>query len=85
MKLRSLKTSKSSLTAGKILEIGDMELFFDYETLCGVRTAAGCWYQRDGLAGSRTTARHIKLWLDGRKAECVSYPELLGKAGMEGC
>ena len=75
--LKPLSTAKGSSTRGGIININGVELLFSYNTLVGVDLGNGPFIQRDGLAGSRTTARHINRWLDGRTAKKVSEAELL--------
>lgn len=76
LKRSALKTAKGSLTNACIIESEGKELLFSYNTLVGVATPEGRYFQRDGLARSRTTAKHIKLWLDGRNAVQVTEGEL---------
>jgi hypothetical protein len=76
MKRTQLTTSRGSLTNACIIETNGKELLFSYQTLVGVLFNNTCYFQRDGLAGSVTTARHIKLWSAGRPSEKISETEL---------
>ncbi len=69
-----------------IVTIGDKELFYSYSTLVGIEirnTGTGMltrYIQRDGKAGSKTTAKHITQWLAGRTFTVVSESELIKMA-----
>lgn len=75
-----MRLTKLSASATEI-EKGDLTLLFSYNTLVAVQTPKGIFFQRDGKAGSRTTAKHITQWRDGRDASQVSEQELKALAG----
>ena len=61
------------------------DYFFSYDTCVGISNYSnGCIYidkcpvygQESGI--SRTTARHIKKWLDGRKATYIDHDTFQG-------
>jgi hypothetical protein len=71
-----LTTRKGSLTNACIIEQNGKELLFSYNTLVGLETNGQCYHTRDGLASSRTTAKHISLWLGHRSSIQISESEL---------
>ena len=82
LKRCQLTTTKGSLTNACIIENDGRELLFSYQTLVGVWTDGTCYFQRDGLAGSKTTARHINRWAGSRNRKQVSETELNGLANL---
>lgn len=76
IKRSQLTTNKGSLTNACIIEANGKELLFSYNTLVGVRKAGVCYFQREGAASSRTTAKHITLWAGGATRKEVSEAEI---------
>ena len=63
---RALKTSKGSLLNATEICLDGRSMLFSYETMVAAIWEGTCYYQREGLAGSRTTMRHINLYANGR-------------------
>ena len=51
-----------------MVEIGDLELYFSYETCVGFRTSKTGLVVSENIWGS-TTGKHLN-WLDGGRKEC---------------
>ena len=60
----------------RTVQLNGKELFFSYDTLVGVEVGDQCYFQRDGLASSSTTGRHLSKWLQGRSGKQVSAQAL---------
>lgn len=58
-----LQTPKGSLTNARTVTTDAYEALFSYETLVGVKVGRDFYVQRSGAASSRTTGKHIGLWL----------------------
>ena len=69
-KMRTISANAHSVTTGSV------EMFFSYETMVGVRKDGICYFQRDGKASSRTTAKHITQWANGSERKQVTETEL---------
>lgn len=67
-----------------IVTLPQGELFYSYNTLVGFQPKGErfCYFHRDGKAGSRTTAKHITQWLDGRESVKVTEHALNVHAGF---
>ena len=76
LKRTQLTTAKGSLTNACIITQGNREMLFSYQTLAGIRKDGVCYFQREGLAGSRTTAKHISQWAQGRTRKETTEAEL---------
>lgn len=58
-----------------LLKIGQASFFFSYETLVGVEDKNGLCYVTEDKYSS-TTSRHVKSWLESRKAKTVTQANL---------
>jgi hypothetical protein len=83
VRLRNLKTSRGSLTNTTVIESGDVELLFSYETLVGVKVYGGnrpnTFISRNPYQGgmSNTTARQISNWLGQKRSEAIKQGEIV--------
>ena len=64
MKVKSLGANRT------VVDVGNTQIFFSYET--AVAGSDGLGFFRTDTHYSRTTSKHITQYLDGRKARTVA-------------